>query len=96
MYIKIHETQERKIISICDEDLIGKTFEEKDLQLKVSERFYKGEKLSEEKILEEIKSADYINLVGKNSINFAIKNKLILKENIIKIQNIPHAISILK
>lgn len=96
MYIKIHKTQERKIISICDEDLIGKKFEEKDLHLDVSEHFYKGEKLPEDKILKEIQDADYINIVGKNSINFAIKNKLILKENIIKIQKIPHAILILK
>ena len=96
MYIKIHKTSERKIISICDEDLIGKKFEEKDLQLDISERFYKGEKASEEKILKEIKGANYLNIVGKNSINLAIKNKLILRENIIKVKNIPYAISILK
>ena len=96
MYLKIHSSGERKIIAICDENLIGKTFEEKDLQLQVSERFYKGEKVSEEIILEEIKEADYVNIVGKNSINFGIKNKLILKSNIILIQKIPHTILILK
>jgi len=96
MYLKIHSSGERKIIAICDEDLIGKTFEENDLQLQVSERFYKGEKTSESKILEEIKEADYVNIVGKNSINFGIKNKLILKSNIILIQKIPHTILILK
>jgi len=69
MYIKIHKTSERKIISICDEDLVGKKFEQDDLQLDVSERFYKGEKASEEKILKKIKDANYLNIVGKNSIN---------------------------
>ena len=96
MYLKIHSSGERKIIAICDEDLIGKTFEENDLQLQVSERFYKGEKTSESKILEEIKEADYVNIVGKNSINFGIKNNLISKSNIITIQKIPHTILILK
>jgi len=96
MYLKIHSSGERKIIAICDENLIGKTFEEKDLQLQVSERFYKGEKVSEEIILEEIKEADYVNIVGKNSINFGIKNNLISKSNIITIQKIPHTIIILK
>ncbi len=96
MLVKIHKAEKRKIVSICDENLIGKTFEEKDLQLKVSERFYKGEKLSENQILEQIKDADYINIVGEESINFMLKNKFIFKSGVIKIQNIPHAISILK
>lgn len=96
MLVKIHKTEGRKIVSICDKDLIGKTFEEGDLQIQVSEHFYKGEKVSENKILEEIKDADYLNIVGKNSINFVIKNNFIDKNNIIKIQNIPHTISILK
>ena len=96
MYLKVHKSGERKIIAVCDEDLIGKTFEENDLQLIISERFYKGEKASEDKILEEIKDADYLNIVGKNSIEFGIKNKLILKSNIILIQKIPYAILILK
>ena len=96
MYLKIHSSGERKIIAICDENLIGKTFEEKDLQLQVSKRFYKGEIVNENKILEEIKDADYVNIVGKNSVDFAIKNNLILKSNIITIQKIPHAIIIIK
>ena len=83
MYLKIHSSGERKIIAVCDENLIGKTFEEKDLQLQVSKRFYKGEIVNENKILEEIKDADYVNIVGKNSVDFAIKNNLILKSNII-------------
>ncbi len=56
MLTKIHETEERKIISLCDEDLIGKKFETKDLQLDVSEFFYKGENLDEKKVLEEIEN----------------------------------------
>ena len=96
MQVKIHKAEGRKIISLCDEDLIGKKFEQDDLQLDVSEYFYKGENLSKEKILEEIKDANSLNIVGKNSIQFALENNLIQKEKIITIKNIPHIIVILE
>ena len=96
MLTKIHETEERKIISLCDEDLIGKKFETKDLQLDVSEFFYKGENLDEKKVLEEIEGASSLNIVGKDSIRFALKHNLISKTHIIKIQNIPHALAVVE
>ena len=94
--VKIHTAEKRKIVSICDENLIGKKFEEKNLQLDVSESFYKGQRLSEKEIFKIIKDADSLNIVGEESINFSLENKLIEESNIIKIKKIPHTISILK
>ncbi|MCX6711791.1 MAG: DUF424 family protein [Candidatus Woesearchaeota archaeon] len=91
MYLKIHERQNRKIIAVCDKELIGKTFEEKDLQLKVSEHFYKGSILPEQDIIKILKDANNINLVGKKAIELAIKNNIISKNHVIKIQGVPHA-----
>ncbi len=96
MIVKIHEAEKRKIVSICDEGLIGKKFEAEDLQLDVSTFFYKGKYSSEAETLEAVKDADSLNIVGSNSIKFALKNKLINRENIIKIKKIPYAISLLK
>ncbi|MCD4666307.1 DUF424 family protein [archaeon] len=90
--VKIHEYRESIVVSLCDENLIGKKFSEGDLELNITERFYKGENLPEDKILELIKNANNLNVVGEESIKFAIKNKLINKQDIIKIKNIPHAI----
>ncbi len=96
MIVKIHKAERRNIISICDKNLIGKKFEDKDLQLDVSELFYKGQDFSEEKTLEVVKDADSLNIVGEESIRFALKNKLIDETSIIRIKKIPHAIAILK
>jgi hypothetical protein len=97
MIIKVHKTQDgRKVIAICDSNLIGKKFEEKNLQLDLTSNFYKGEEKSEEEIIESIKGSYIINLVGKNSINLGIKLDIINKNNIIKIKNIPHAQAILE
>tara|TARA_Y100000310_G_scaffold159627_1_gene159269 strand:- start:30407 stop:30691 length:285 start_codon:yes stop_codon:yes gene_type:complete len=91
MYVKIHRTKDQEIIAICDEDLLGKKFEEGRLMLDVKESFYKGEKKTDEETLEIMKKADILNIVGKKSINLAIKNKIISKDHIIKIKGIPHA-----
>ena len=94
MYLKIHKTEERIIISLCDEDLVGKKFTEKNLQLAVNERFYKGDKITEKEAIPILKEAWVLNIVGEKSIKAALKAKAITKENIIKIQGIPHAQSI--
>lgn len=91
MYVKIHKTELSEVVCICDEDLVGKKFEDKDLQLDVTERFYKGEKKTEEEVIKILKEAGNVNIVGKESIKVAIKAGVIEKENIIKIKNIPHA-----
>lgn len=91
MYVKIHTSNDRTIIAICDEDLIGKKFSQKNLILDITERFYKGEIMSDERVSELMKSGTNLNIVGKKSINLAIKNEIIEPANIIKIDNIPHA-----
>lgn len=91
MYLKIHKSGDRHVVAVCDEDLIGKKFTQGKLVLEVSERFYKGIKLSEEETYKLMKDAINLNIIGKKAINLALKNDLIDKENIIKIKNIPHA-----
>ena len=91
MYVKIHETENKDIVAVCDEDLIGKKFEEKELILDVSEEFYKGEKMDEKRTLEIMKKVDILNIVGEKSIDLASKNDIVSKMNIIKIKGIPHA-----
>ena len=96
MIVKIHRAEGRKIVSICDEDLLGKKIEDDSMQLDVSNFFYKGESMSDEDALKIAKDANSLNIVGENSINFALKNNLIEKENIIRIKKIPHAITLQK
>ena len=97
MIVKVHKTQgKRKLLAICDNDLIGKKFEEKNLQLDLTVDFYKGEEKSEKELIELIKDSYIVNIVGKKSINLAIKLGIVNKKNIIKIKNIPHAQTILE
>ena len=84
--VKFHED----VVALCDSDLIGKEFEEGNRYLKVSERFYKGEEISEEEIRRLFKGVDNLNMVGKEIIGFALKEGFINEEDVISIQGVPH------
>jgi len=95
MYVKIHKSY-RYIVAICDSDLIGKQFEEGKFQLDIKENFFKGDEIDEKKAIELMQ--DYnkedatFNIIGKKSIQAAIKAGIISKQGINKINNVPFAL----
>jgi hypothetical protein len=98
MYLKIHESY-RKVAALSDSDLMGKRFEEGKRQLDIRENFYKGDLMEEKQIIETLKDLALddatFNIVGKKSINAAIKAGIITKEMIGKVQDIPFALVLL-
>jgi len=91
IHVKIHKSEGREIVAMCDKDILGKTFEEGDLVLEVSERFYKGTLVGDEAAKNIIKNADILNVVGKKAVELALKVGVVSKIHIIKIKGIPHA-----
>ena len=91
MLVKIHESKMNKVVAICDNDLIGKEFDEGELYLKISESFYNGESKTIEEVEEIMINEDNLNLVGEKTIKIALNLKLINEKNIIKVQGVPHA-----
>jgi hypothetical protein len=91
MYVKIHNSRGREVVAICDDDILGKKFEEGDLFLNVNESFYKGEKKSEKEVEKILNESENLNLAGEKTISIALKLKIMDKENIIWIKGVPHA-----
>ncbi len=89
--IKIYKQGNDLLLAACDEDLIGKEFEEGKYHLDVSERFYKGEKITKEVLKKFLEESTIANLVGKETIKCAIDLGLIDPECVIRIKGIPHA-----
>lgn len=96
--IKIHKSY-RTVVAVCDSDLIGKKFEQGKRQLEIKEYFFKGDEFSEEKA---IKTMIYqrqedatFNIVGKESINAALKAGIISKDSVAKIQGVPFTLILL-
>jgi len=98
MQIKIHESY-RKIVAISDTNLIGKTFSEGTRQIEIKPNFFKGDEKNKEELIEILKDMEKedatFNIVGKESIEAALEAKIISKEGIIIIDNIPIALGLM-
>lgn len=91
MIVKIHKRDGKTVVAVCDSSLLGKRFEEKDMQLDLSSDFYAGDEMDETEAGDLIRNADHINLVGKESVNLGIKEGVIDEDNVKSISNIPYA-----
>jgi len=89
----------RDVVAVCDSDLIGRRFEEGDLQLDIKENFYGKEKFSEPEamiILKKMQREDAtFNIVGKKSINTALKAGIIEKGWVKEVKGVPFALVLL-
>lgn len=98
MIVKTHKVNDgsgRVIVAVCDDNLVGKRFEEKGLCLDLNSEFYKGEKKTEEEAAKAISSAYIVNFVGKKAVALGAKLGLISDGKIIMVKHIPHAQAIL-
>lgn len=93
MNIKIHDAGDREVIALCDKELIGKKFENDVVSLDLSSKFYDGEDLGKEEVIEILKGSKNINIVGKESVKVAIEAGVIDEYNVRKVEGIPYAIS---
>lgn len=89
-YIKTHESIKSYVVAIADENLIGKKLKGKEIEITVSEQFYKGQLCDEEKASKILQECPNLNIIGKNIIELAKKLNLIKEENIIYFKDVPH------
>jgi hypothetical protein len=90
MIAKRHELDHRIILAVCDEEHIGKTFEDGAICFTASVKFYKGEKVTEEELGELFKEADSINLFGNKCVDIAIKKGFASEKSVKLICGIKH------
>lgn len=88
---RIFRTGNEVMLAISDASILGKRFEERDMQLEVTEDFYSGSTCNRDDALKLIKSATIINAVGDNIIGFMVEKKLIEKDRVLKIGGVSHA-----
>ena len=95
MQIKIHESY-RKVVAICDSELIGKKFEEGKMQLDIKESFFGGEEIEDDKVVEKLMKLSVddatFNIVGEKAVGFAVEAGLISEESIGNVQGVPFAL----
>ena len=98
MFINIIDSY-RYVVAICDKELIGKKFEQDNLQLDIKESFYKGEEKTKQETISFMqnmsKEDSTFNIIGEKSVNCALQAEIISKNGIKKIKNIPFALVLL-
>ena len=88
--IKIYNQSGEVLLAACDEGLLGKEFEEGDLQLQVHTSFYDGHRVDEKGFINQLGNSTIANLVGEQVVTCALKAGLVNEDCIIRIQGVPH------
>lgn len=89
--MKVFETKFDVVVTLCDEHIIEKVLDKKGIKLKVSKQFYGEQLVDEPTALKAMEKATIGNLIGDKAIEFAVKNGFVSKENVVVIDNVPHA-----
>jgi hypothetical protein len=79
------------LLVITDKELMGKYFEEGKLQLDLTKKFYCGNEKSKEDIIDLIEKTKTFHFTGKKSVDLGIEQKLVSKNKVLIVDNIPHA-----
>jgi hypothetical protein len=90
MIAKVHNAEGKRIVAICDPELLGKRFAEGNKQLDLCSRFYDGKDMESEEILKILPKSYIINAVGKKSVDFLVKNDIAEEKDVFKIKDIPY------
>ena len=91
MIIRVHKRGKDTVVAACDEDILDKIFKCGELRIHVSSKFYGNETGEESDLIMALRSCSSANLVGRETIEIAIRSGFIQREGVIHIGEIPHA-----
>ncbi|HDJ25809.1 MAG TPA: DUF424 family protein [Candidatus Bathyarchaeota archaeon] len=79
------------VVSICDEELLGRTLREGKIVFKVSEPFYGGQLVDVDTALRIAAEFSIVNMVGERVVSRAVELGMVHKAAVIRIEGVPHA-----
>lgn len=90
--MKIHEREGRKVIAVCDRELIGTVLDDGTgyMDLDRYRDFYVGDIVDEERVRKEFSLFSSLNIVGKRSVGIALSAGLADEEDIMYINKTPY------
>ncbi len=93
MLLTERETQQGTLVAVCDEDVLGETFENGEVSLTVREEFYAdgAEDVGPEEVLHGLARAEVGNLVGTEAVGLAVEHGFVAEENVLELEGTRHA-----
>ena len=91
MIVSERQTEQGLLVTACDPDVLGETFEEGEVSITVTEDFYGGESVDEERVVESLARATVANLVGRDVVELAIDAGYVDEANVLEVDTTLHA-----
>ena len=91
MILRERDTPEGLMVSVCDRNILGETFESGELSLTVTEEFYGGDPADPEAVIDSLSRAWVANLVGVEAVDLAIEHGFVDPEQVLEIDGTRHA-----
>ncbi|MFB1064311.1 DUF424 domain-containing protein [Natrinema sp. H-ect4] len=91
MIVNERETAEGVLVAVCDEEVLGETFEEGELSLTVTEEFYGGDEVDENAVVESLARAAVANIVGTRAVELAVEEGFVDEANVLEVGTTLHA-----
>jgi uncharacterized protein len=79
------------VVAACDEELLGQKLVDGKLRLHVNPDFYDGIAGDEETLEAYLRTSTIANLVGRRTVDVAIKLGYVQPQNVLLIGGVPHA-----
>jgi hypothetical protein len=94
MLLRERDTGKGLLVSVCDTDCLGETYENGSVSLTVEEGFYGGDEAREadaETVVASLSRADVANIVGERAVGVAVEAGLVDEETVLDVGETRHA-----
>jgi len=95
MILTERETERGLLVTVCDPDVLGRTFADGEVSLTVTESFYAcdgaEEAVDEDAVVETLRRAVVGNLVGTRTVDLAVEHGFVDPENVLDLDGTKHA-----
>ncbi|PSP74210.1 DUF424 domain-containing protein [Halobacteriales archaeon SW_12_67_38] len=91
MIVNERETPEGRLVSVCDREVLGETFENGEIDFEVNEAFYGGEPADEEEVVASLAGARVANIVGTDAVALAVEHGFVDEGSVLDLGETRHA-----
>jgi hypothetical protein len=91
MLLAERDTPEGLLVSVCDEDVLGETFENGAVSLTVDPEFYDGDAADADAVTDALARCSVANLVGTESVQVAVDAGFVAEGNVLEVDGTRHA-----
>ncbi len=89
--VKTHLAGGEVMVACCDQRLLGMTLRDGELEVHVSERFYGGERASEEAMLKAVSESTVANIIGDDAVEAALRRGEVDESGVREVCGVKHA-----